>query len=79
LDEHFRIQGKIKFYESPEKTQSDLDSYLHIHNYDYERGARSLIFGFIREICQAIANIVHAGSLSGVRNERLSFLPFQKG
>jgi transposase InsO family protein len=29
LDEHFRIQGRIKFYESLEEMQSDLDSYLH--------------------------------------------------
>ena len=35
LDEHFRIQGRIKFYESLEEMQSDLDEYL--KNYNYER------------------------------------------
>ena len=28
LDEHFRIQGRIKFYESLEGMQNDIDNYL---------------------------------------------------
>ena len=34
LDEHFRIQGRIKFYESLEEMQADLDAYLHTYNHE---------------------------------------------
>jgi transposase InsO family protein len=42
LDEHFRIHGRIKFYESLEETQSDLDSYLHIYNYERAQKGRNM-------------------------------------
>jgi len=42
LDEHFRIQGRIKFYESIEEMQSDLDSYLHIYNHERTHQGRNM-------------------------------------
>ena len=42
LDEHFRIQGRIKFYESLEEMQSDLDSYLQIYNYERAHQGRNM-------------------------------------
>jgi transposase InsO family protein len=42
LDEHFRIQGRIKFYESLEEMQTDLDSYLHIYNYERAHQGRNM-------------------------------------
>jgi transposase InsO family protein len=42
LDEHFRIQGRIKFYESLEEMQNDLDSYLHIYNYERAHQGRNM-------------------------------------
>ena len=42
LDEHFRIQGRIKFYESLEEMQADLDSYLHIYNYERTHQGRNM-------------------------------------
>jgi len=42
LDEHFRIQGRIKFYESLEEMQADLDSYLHIYNYERAHQGRNM-------------------------------------
>ena len=42
LDEHFRIQGRIKFYESLEEMQIDLDSYLHIYNYERVHQGRNM-------------------------------------
>ena len=42
LDEHFRIQGRIKFYESLEEMQTDLDSYLHIYNYERSHQGRNM-------------------------------------
>jgi transposase InsO family protein len=42
LDEHFRIQGRIKFYESLEEMQTDLDSYLNIYNYERAHQGRNM-------------------------------------
>jgi transposase InsO family protein len=42
LDEHFRIQGRIKFYESLEEMQTDLDTYLHIYNYERAHQGRNM-------------------------------------
>ncbi|GHU97237.1 IS481 family transposase [Spirochaetia bacterium] len=42
LDEHFRIQGRVKFYESIEEMQADLDNYLHTYNYDRAHQGRNM-------------------------------------
>ena len=42
LDEHFRIQGRIKFYESLEEMQAGLDSYLNIYNYERAHQGRNM-------------------------------------
>jgi hypothetical protein len=42
LDEHFRIQGRIKFYESLEEMQSDLDLYMHKYNYERPHQGRNM-------------------------------------
>jgi transposase InsO family protein len=42
LDEHFRIQGRIKFYESLEEMQTDLDLYLHSYNYERVHQGRNM-------------------------------------
>ena len=42
LDEHFRIQGRIKFYESLGEMQNDLDSYLQIYNYERAHQGRNM-------------------------------------
>jgi len=42
LDEHFRIQGRIKFYESPEEMQADLDNYLFTYNYERTHQGRNM-------------------------------------
>ena len=42
LDEHFRIQGRIKFYDSIQEMQEDLDIYLHTYNYDRAHQGRNM-------------------------------------
>jgi len=42
LDEHFQIQGRIKFYESLEEMQTDLDNYLHSYNYERAHQGRNM-------------------------------------
>jgi transposase InsO family protein len=42
LEEHFSIQGRIKFYESLEEMQIDLDSYLHTYNYERAHQGRNM-------------------------------------
>ena len=42
LDEHFRIQGRIKFYESLQEMQEDLDIYLHTYNYERAHQGRNM-------------------------------------
>ena len=42
LDEHFKIQGRIKFYESLEEMQGDLDNYLHTYNYERTHQGRNM-------------------------------------
>ena len=42
LDEHFRIQGRIKFYESLEEMQTDLDAYFHIYNHERAHQGRNM-------------------------------------
>lgn len=42
LDEHFRIQGRQKFYESLAEMQKDLDGYLHQYNYERAHQGRNM-------------------------------------
>jgi transposase InsO family protein len=42
LDEHFRIQGRIKFYENLDEMQKDLDNYLHEYNYNRAHQGRNM-------------------------------------
>jgi len=42
LDEHFRIKGRIKFYESLEEMQADLDAYLQTYNYERTHQGRNM-------------------------------------
>lgn len=42
LDDHFRIKGRIKFYESLEEMQHDLDLYLHTYNYERAHQGRNM-------------------------------------
>jgi transposase InsO family protein len=42
LDEHLRIQGRIKFYESLEEMQQDLDTYFHVYNYERAHQGRNM-------------------------------------
>ena len=42
LDEHFRIQGRIKYYESLEEMQTDLDRFLQIYNYERAHQGRNM-------------------------------------
>lgn len=42
LDEHFRIQGRQKFYESVAEMQKDLDKYLHHYNYERPHQGRNM-------------------------------------
>ena len=42
LDEHFRVKGRIKFYESLEEMQADLDCYLQVYNYERTHQGRNM-------------------------------------
>ncbi|MGE4296544.1 MAG: IS481 family transposase [Desulfovibrionaceae bacterium] len=42
LDEHFRIKGREKWYESVAEMQKDLDSYLHGYNHDRTHQGRGM-------------------------------------
>jgi transposase InsO family protein len=42
LDEHFRIQGRIKFYESLDEMQLYLDNYLHAYKYERAHQGRNM-------------------------------------
>ena len=42
LDEHFRIQGRTKWYESVEEMQKDLDAYLHTYNHKRPHQGRNM-------------------------------------
>jgi len=42
LDEHFRIMGRKKFYESVEEMQKDLDAYLEIYNHKRPHQGRNM-------------------------------------
>ena len=42
LDEHFRIQGRVKFYENLDEMQIDLDNYLHAYNYERAHQGRNM-------------------------------------
>lgn len=42
LDEHFRIQGRKKWYESVEEMQKDLDTYLHHYNHARPHQGRNM-------------------------------------
>ena len=42
LDEHFRIQGRVKFYESLEEMQIDLDNYLLTYNFERTHQGRNM-------------------------------------
>lgn len=42
LDEHFRIKGREKWYESVEEMQKDLDGYLHRYNHERTHQGRGM-------------------------------------
>jgi transposase InsO family protein len=42
LDEHFRIKGREKWYESVDEMQKDLDSYLHHYNHERAHQGRGM-------------------------------------
>jgi transposase InsO family protein len=42
LDEHFRIQGRKKFYETIDQMQKDLDIYLQLYNYERSHQGRNM-------------------------------------
>ena len=42
LDEHFRIQGRTKWYESVEEMQKDLETYLHAYNHKRPHQGRNM-------------------------------------
>jgi transposase InsO family protein len=42
LDEHFRVQGRTKWYETVEEMQKDLDTYLHHYNHKRPHQGRNL-------------------------------------
>lgn len=42
LDEHFRIQGRQKWYESIEEMQKDLNTYLHHYNHERPHQGRNM-------------------------------------
>jgi transposase InsO family protein len=42
LDEHFRIKGRIKFYESLEEIQLDFDTYIQTYNHDRAHQGRNM-------------------------------------
>jgi transposase InsO family protein len=42
LDEHFRIQGRTKWYETVDEMQKDLDNYLHHYNHKRPHQGRNL-------------------------------------
>lgn len=42
LDEHFRVQGRTKWYESVEEMQKDLDVYLHTYNHKRPHQGRNM-------------------------------------
>lgn len=42
LDEHFRIKGRKKWYESLEEMQADLDEYLHLYNHERTHQGRDM-------------------------------------
>lgn len=42
LDEHFRLKGRSKFYESIEEMQKDLDEYLRIYNTERAHQGRNM-------------------------------------
>jgi hypothetical protein len=42
LDEHFRMQGRITFYESLDEMQTDLDNYFHTYTYERAHQGRNM-------------------------------------
>lgn len=42
LDEHFRIMGRTKWYESIDQMQADLDQYLHHYNHERPHQGRNM-------------------------------------
>lgn len=43
LDEHFRIMGRTKWYESLDEMQADLEAYLKTYNYDRPHQGRNML------------------------------------
>ncbi|CAH2031320.1 IS481 family transposase [Trichlorobacter ammonificans] len=43
LDEHFRVMGRTKWYESLDEMQTDLDTYLKTYNYDRPHQGRNML------------------------------------
>ena len=42
LDEHFRIEGRKKWYETVDQMQKDLDKYFHTYNRDRTHQGRNM-------------------------------------
>jgi len=42
LDEHLRIMGRTKFYESVEEMQTDLDAFLNTYNQERSHQGRNM-------------------------------------
>jgi len=42
LEEHFGIQGRVKFYENLDEMQNDLDSYLYVYNHERAHQGRNM-------------------------------------
>ena len=42
LDEHFRIMGRTKWYESTEEMQNDLDTFMHHYNHERAHQGRNM-------------------------------------
>jgi len=42
LDEHFRVMGRKKFYETVDEMQTDLDAYLKTYNHDRPHQGRGM-------------------------------------
>jgi transposase InsO family protein len=42
LDEHFRVMGRKKWYESIDEIQKDLETYLHHYNHDRPHEGRNM-------------------------------------
>jgi transposase InsO family protein len=42
LEEHFKVRGRVRFYESLGEMQEDLDTYLNVYNYERAHQGRNM-------------------------------------